>query len=265
MGEAAARNAPLSDIEIHTVTVQDITGALKAGLSDFKRAPLMGLFFGGIYVLGGWLILGLLNAYGQPWMIIPLAIGFPLVGPFVAAGLYEISRRLSAGRSFTWGDILGVVLQQRQREFSWMAFVVLLIFWFWVYQVRLWLAIFLGSKSVGSVDNFVTVVTTTQEGMLFLMVGTVVGACLSLVLFSTTVIAMPTLLDRELDLISAMILSFQTVLKSPVVMLGWGLVIAALALAALLPAFLGLLVVLPVLGHATWHLYDRAIGGATAG
>ena len=146
MSATTARNAPLNAIDIRQVSAQDVTDALKAGLSDFARAPLMGLFFGGIYVVGGWLIFGLLNAYGQPWMIIPLAIGFPLLGPFVAAGLYEISRRLSAGRSFTWGDILGVVVQQRQREFGWMAFVVLLIFWLWIYQVRLWLAIFLGSK-----------------------------------------------------------------------------------------------------------------------
>ena len=114
-------------------------------------------------------------------------------------------------------------------------------------------------------ENFLNVVTTTPEGLMFLGVGTIVGACLSLVLFSTTVIAMPTLLDRDLDLISALILSFQTVMKSPVVMLGWGLIIAAIAIVALLPLFIGLLVALPVLGHATWHLYERAIGSASAG
>jgi uncharacterized membrane protein len=140
-----------------------------------------------------------------------------------------------------------------------MAFVVLFIFWIWIYQVRLLLALFLGFKSFSSIDAFVTIVTTTPEGLGFLGVGTLVGAGLAFILFSSTVIAIPLLLDSELDFVSAMITSFKTVLKSPVAMLGWGIVVTVLAVAAMLPAFLGLIVVMPVLGHATWHLYQRAV------
>ena len=127
-------------------------------------------------------------------------------------------------------------------------------------QVRLLLALFLGRKSMSTIPKFVEVVTTSQEGLLFLGVGCISGAILSFVLFSATVIAMPLLLDRELDFISAIIVSFKTVLKSPAPMIGWGIVVVALAIIGMIPAFLGLIIIMPVLGHATWHLYEAAIG-----
>jgi uncharacterized membrane protein len=257
-GQPAA-HAPAKLPEVREVTPGDILAALQAGISDFFRAPWFGLFFGGIYAAGGLLILASLTVFDMPWMILPVAIGFPLVGPFVAVGLYEVSRRLAAGEPLDAGDILLVVVRQRDRQLGWMAFVVLFIFWIWIYQVRLLLAIFLGFKSFSTIDAFVRIVTTTPEGLGFLGVGTLVGAFLAFVLFSSTVIAMPLLLDSELDFVSAMIVSFKTVFTSPVAMLGWGVVVTALAIAAMLPAFLGLVIVLPVLGHATWHLYRRAV------
>ncbi len=245
--------------EIRTVTFQDVREAFSAGIADFLRAPLYGLFFGGIYTLGGLAILASLTVLDIHWMIIPLAIGFPLIGPFVAVGLYEVSRRLAKGRPLVWREVLLVVFRQRERQLSWMAFVVLFIFWLWIYQVRLLLALFLGFKSFSTIERFIDVITTSHEGMAFVAVGTVIGAILSFVLFSATVISMPLLLDRELDFITAIIVSFRTVFKNPVPMIGWGIIVAALAIVAMIPFFAGMLVVLPVLGHATWHLYERAI------
>lgn len=244
---------------IRTLTFDDIRHALSAGVADFLKAPLFGLFFGGIYTLGGLAILASLTVLDMHWMIIPLAIGFPLIGPFVAVGLYEVSRRLSQGEPLEWREVLLVVIRQRDRQLSWMAFVVLFVFWLWVYQVRLMLALFLGSKSFSTIDRFVDVITTTPEGLGFVVVGTAVGAVLALVLFSSTVISMPLLLDRELDFITAIIVSFNTVRQNPGPMIAWGIIVAGLAILAMIPFFLGLLVVLPVLGHATWHLYERAI------
>ncbi len=242
-----------------TVTPSDIVAALKDGLSDYTAAPMFGVFFGGIYALGGLFILACLTLIDMPWMIIPVAVGFPLIGPFVAAGLYEVSRERAAGRQPQWRDVLLVVVQQRQRQLGWMAFVVLFIFWMWIYQVRVLLAIFLGFQGFSSIGDFLTIVTTTSDGLGFLAVGTLVGAFLSLVLFCTTVIAMPLLLDRDLDFVSAMIVSFRVVFLNPVAMIGWGIIVAASAIVAMIPVFLGLLIVLPVLGHATWHLYRRAV------
>jgi uncharacterized membrane protein len=140
-----------------------------------------------------------------------------------------------------------------------MAFVVLFVLWIWLYQVRLLIALFLGSRATIDLGKFLHVVVSTPEGLVFLAVGHLVGAALALLLFSVTVIACPLLLDRNIDFVTAIVTSVKTVTTSPAPMILWGLVVVALVLCASLPAFLGLLVVLPVLGHATWHLYRRAI------
>jgi len=257
-----AGDGPAGAPQIREISLSDVTESLKAGWDDFRAHPGFGLFFGGIYMLGGWLILGFLNRIGAPWMIIPLAIGFPLLGPFVAVGLYEISRRRAMGEPVTRKGVLAQVFLQRERQLGWMAFVVMFIFWIWVYQVRLLFALFLGFKSFSSWDRFVDIVLSTPEGWGFLTVGTIVGAFLASVLFSTTVIALPMLAERDVDFVTAMISSVATVVKNPLPMLTFGFVVGSATLVALLPAFAGLLVVLPVLGHATWHLYRRVTAPA---
>jgi uncharacterized membrane protein len=246
-------------VKINRIGFGDVREALAQGWRDFIRAPFIGLFFGAIYAAGGIAIWLLLSVYHEPWWIIPIAVGFPLIGPFVAVGLYETSRRLAAGEPLHFGEILTVILAQRKRQVAWMAFVVLFIFWMWLYEVRMLLAIFLGFQSFSSIGAFVNVVTGTPEGIGFLVVGTGVGAFISFVLFCATVVAIPLLLDREIDLITAIIMSFKAVLQNPGPMIGWGILIVVLTFAALLPVFLGLLVVLPVLGHATWHLYRKVV------
>lgn len=249
----------LRQITINRVTVKDLRAAFAAGVADFLKAPAMGLFFGGIYALGGIFVVYALAKLNAPYWVIPAAVGFPLLGPFIAVGLYEISRRLETGAPLTWKGVLFEIVESRKREVSWMAFVVLFIFWIWMYQVRLLLALFLGFQSFASLGAFLTVITTTPDGIAFLMVGSVIGAVLATALFSVTVVSIPLILDRDPDFVTSMIASVRTVLKSPVVMLAWGAFVAALLVVAMLPLFLGLLVVLPVLGHATWHLYRRAV------
>ncbi|MDO9440006.1 MAG: DUF2189 domain-containing protein [Beijerinckiaceae bacterium] len=253
----APASAPLPDVS--AITFAQLWTCLWLGVSDFTRAPLFGLFFGGVFALIGIVIVLALTAWDAPWMIYPFAIGFPLVGPFAAVGLYDVSRRLEAGKPLIWSEILSVVWAQRRRELSWMAFVILFVLWIWMYQVRLLIALFLGRLSFASWDAFFKVVFTTTDGWIFLAVGHGVGAALALILFSLTVASMPLLLDRELDTVSAMITSVRVVLASPVVMMSWGVFVTLAVLAACIPMFLGLLVVLPVLGHATWHLYRRAV------
>ena len=158
-----------------------------------------------------------------------------------------------------WNAILSVIWQQTGRELKWMAFVILFIFWIWMYQVRLLIALILGRMSFTSWDKFFEIITTTPEGWTFVIVGHVVGAFLALFLFSVTVVSMPLLLERDLDFITAMITSVKSVLESPVVMLSWGLFVTVAVMASFIPAFLGLLFVLPVLGHTTWHIYKRAV------
>ncbi len=253
------RQAAAAMPRVHALSVADLRECLMLGLSDFARAPSYGLFFGGVFAAAGIAIVLGLTAWEMPWMIYPFAIGFPLVGPFAAAGLYEVSRRLEVGRPLDRAQVLSVIWAQRRREISWMAFVMLFVFWMWMYQVRLLIALFLGRMSFATLEKFATIVFTTQQGWIFLAVGHVAGAALSLILFSITVISIPLLMEREIDFVTAMITSVKAVLASPGPMLGWGVVVTVAMLVACAPFFLGLLIVLPVLGHATWHVYRKAV------
>lgn len=244
---------------LRAATLADIRAALSEGVADFRRAPLFGLFFGGFFAVGGILLTAFLAVWDTPWAALPLMIAFPLIGPFAAVGLYEVSRRLSSGEPLSWRAVLSVVWRQKDRQLAWMAFVTLFIFWVWAYQVRLLLALFLGSAAFSSLEGFATAVLTTENGLAFLLVGAAVGAVLALVLFSATVIAMPLLVDRDLDIVTAVASSVAAVRRSPGPMLFWGVVVTLLSLAAMVPFFVGLVFVFPILGHATWRLYGRVV------
>ena len=216
--------------------------------------PLYGLAFGALYAAGGNAILFCLTAFGLVYLAYPLAAGFALIGPFVAIGLYEVSRRREADQPLSPGAIWETV--RSRSEIGWMAFVTLFIFVIWMYQVRLLIALLLGlNASFSSLQQFITVVLTTNEGLLFLAIGNAVGAALSLILFSLTVVSFPLLLDREVDFVTAMITSVRAVVTSPLPMIGWAALIVILLAVSAMPYFLGLVVTLPVLGHTTWHLY----------
>ncbi|NRA98695.1 MAG: DUF2189 domain-containing protein [Rhodobacteraceae bacterium] len=245
--------------KINTITADDIRASLKAGIADFKARPVMSAFFGLFYALFGIFLVWTLVWLQWIWMIIPAVVAFPLFAPFAAAGLYEMSRRLEKGERFGWSDILTVMADQRKREMGWMAFVTLFVLWVWFYQFRTVLVIVLKDSSFSDLSGFVNVVLYTPEGWTFLLIGTCVGAFLSAVLFSVTVIAMPMLMDREIDFISAMITSVRAVTENAVVMLSWAAIISVTLLVSMIPAFLGLVVTLPILGHTTWHLYQRAV------
>ncbi|WP_108883686.1 DUF2189 domain-containing protein [Anderseniella sp. Alg231-50] len=248
---------------VRRIGLADIRAAFVAGVGDFFRAPLFGLFFGGFYALGGLLVVALIARLDMHYMIYPLAIGFPLVGPFVAVGIYEVSRCLQDGRPLTWSGVLTTVWRQKGRELSIMAFVTLFIMWMWMYQVRLLVALFLGFRSFSTLDGFIHTVLNTGDGLRFLAAGHIVGGILYTVLFSVTVVSIPLLLDREVDFVTAIITSIKAVLTNPFAMMVWGLVVLVLTALALVPAFLGLFIILPVLGHATWHLYLRVVEPAS--
>ncbi|HEV7258823.1 MAG TPA: DUF2189 domain-containing protein [Bosea sp. (in: a-proteobacteria)] len=255
-------DVPRPDPVVRRIAVRDVAEAFAAGLRDFQAAPLFGLFFGGIYALGGLTILLCLTRFSMPYLAYPLAAGFALIGPFAAVGLYEVSRRRELAIPLSWGGVLGVVLEQHKRELGWMAFVTLFVTIMWLYQVRLLLALFLGFQSFASFSGFLNILMTTPEGLMFLAIGNVVGAVLATALFSLTVVSFPLLLDREVDFVTAMITSVRAVVTNPVPMLGFAAIVVALAVIAMLPAFLGLVVIMPILGHATWHLYRSIVAPA---
>jgi uncharacterized membrane protein len=246
------------DPVVRPIKAADIAEALGQGLRDFQAMPLYGLAFGALYAGGGVVIVLSLTAFGMVYLAYPLAAGFALIGPFVAIGLYEVSRRREAGQKATISGIWSTI--RSRSELGWMAFVTLFVFVIWMYQVRLLIALLLGlNASFGSLREFITVVLTTNEGLLFLAIGNAVGAALSLILFSLTVVSFPLLLDREVDFVTAMVTSVRAVVASPLPLIGWAAIIVVLLIVSALPWFLGLLVTLPVLGHATWHLYRKIV------
>ena len=245
--------------QVRKIGFSDLRDVLALGWRDFRRAPLYGMFFGGVYALAGIVIAYVFLQLSMAWLVFPMIFGFALIGPFIATGLYEISRRLENDTALTWSGILGIVWHQHRRELGWMAFVMLFIFWIWMYQIRTLVAVFFGFKGFATVQGFFDVVLTTSNGLTFLLVGTMVGAVISMVLFTLTVISCPLLLEREADFVTAMITSVRAVTTSPIVMLCWGVFVVLAVIVSALPAFLGLIIVLPVLGHATWHLYKRVV------
>lgn len=245
--------------KVRSFTFAEVVAAAGRGMQDFRSAGLTSALFGIAYAIGGIIVILTAAWSDLTWISYPLATGFALIGPFAAVGLYDISRRLEAGTPLRLSEIMGVVWAQHRREIGWMAFVVLFVFTAWMYQVRLLLALFIGFEPIASYADFFHALFTTPNGLIFLAVGHVVGAILAVILFSLSVISFPILLDRDIDFITAMITSVQTVVKNPLPMLGWAFVVVMLLIAASLPMFLGLVVVLPILGHATWHIYRMAI------
>jgi uncharacterized membrane protein len=255
--------SPTADLQafprptVRRISSDDVYAALSAGWADFRAAPRFGLFFGGVYAAVGIAIFLQLWVVQHSLWIIPFSFAFPLVGPFAAVGLYEVSRRRETGEPLTWPAILGVVWNARNRQIPMMAFVVLAGFLTWMWTAGMLTLLFLGRSNIGFVD--IDAVLASNSGIALLIVGTLAGAGIAFVLFALTAVSLPMLVDRDLDFVTAMVTSFESVTKNPQAMLHWAWIIVGLLTVAMVPFFLGVVVALPVLGHATWHLYRRVI------
>ncbi|MFN3524582.1 MAG: DUF2189 domain-containing protein [Paracoccus sp. (in: a-proteobacteria)] len=238
------------------IRLADLRAALVCGWRDFRRAPAFGLLFSAFYVLGGLVLAAVSTAVGREWWLIPFILGFPLIAPFAAVGLYEVSRRIEQGLPLDWPQVIRVVVAQKDRQVPSMAMVILLMFMFWVFVAHTIFALFLGTASLTNITSSPALLFEPR-GAMMLVVGTLVGAGFAAALFSFTVVGLPLLLDRETDFITAIITSVQAVRLNAGVLAVWALLIAAALFLAILPLFLGLFIALPVLGHATWHLYRR--------
>lgn len=246
--------APLKVSE--TLSMADLKAALAAGWSDFRAYPIYGVLFAAIYVVGGVLIAFALLQWGNASWLIPAAAGFPLLAPFTAVGLYEVSRRREAGEPVSWRPVLGALRGHGDQQILSVGVIVFVAFAFWLMLAHAVFAVF-AAESGGNAETLAFLVTPL--GLAMLAVGSVIGGLMALAFYSVTVMSLPLLVDREVDFITAMIVSLAAMRSNGPILLVWAVIISAILLVALVPIFLGLLLALPLLGHATWHLYRRTV------
>lgn len=228
--------------------------ALAAGWQDFRAAPAFGLIVAVLCLLAGWGLVGLTVWAGHTFWFVLGVFGFPLAAPFAALGTYEVSRLRGMGERPSVGRVLHVLWAERGRQLPLLCALMMVMLLFWFFLGHMIFALFLGLKPMTNIMTSVSVFISA-EGLMMLGLGSVVGAGFALLFYSICVIGLPLLLDREVDYVTALITSIGFVGAHFWVMLVWAAFIATVLMIAMLPAFFGLLVVLPWLGHSSWHVY----------
>lgn len=252
---ASARMSP----KVRQVSVADLRDCLRRGVADFAAARDDVLFLVIVYPFAGLVLAALASRYELLPMIFPLLAGFALVGPLAAVGLYEISRRLERGEAVNWTAAAGVFRSRAVGAILGMGLILVAFFVAWLataYQISL---IAFADGPPVTVAAFVNQVIATGDGWRMALIGLAVGFLFAVVAFAVSVVTFPLLLDRHVDLDVAIGTSLRVVAANPGTMALWGLIVAAALVLGALPALFGLIVVLPVLGHATWHLYRKAV------
>jgi uncharacterized membrane protein len=255
IGQDAAGAAPV----IRKIEIKDIREALEEGLNDFWAMPSHAVFLGLVYPLCGMVLAYAPSYQNALQLLFPLASGFALVGPFVAIGLYEMSRRRELGLETSWKYAFNVLRSPSIPSIAALGALLLAIFAAWITASQwLYTALYGPTPPVFFVD-FLRQVASTERGWLLVSAGCFIGFCFAAVTLTVSVVSFPLLLDRNAGALTAVATSIKTVLKNPVPMALWGLIVAAALLIGSLPFFIGLTLVVPVLGHATWRLYRKAI------
>jgi len=257
--DPGADEAPAKLI-IRQIHINDIREALSRGVDDFLAMPSHLAFIGLIYPVFGVCLAALTFSQNALPLIYPLATGFALVGPFAAIGLYEISRRRERGMETSWSDAFNVLRSPAIPSILTMGVLLGVIFVAWLATARALYESLFGVLAPESYPAFLSQVLTTQQGWSLILLGNLLGFVFAVVVLSVSVISFPLLLDRDVGAAVALQTSVRAVIANPIMMALWGLVVSAALLIGSLPLFVGLAVVVPILGHATWHLYRRVVG-----
>jgi uncharacterized membrane protein len=245
--------------KVRTIQIDDLKAALRRGMEDFGAYRTDVIFLCIIYPLAGLVLARLTFGYDMLPLIFPLASGFALLGPVAAVGLYEMSRRREQGKEISWADAFGVVKAPSFGGIVGLGVVLLAIFIAWMAAAWLIFAATLGPETPTSVGGFLGDVLTTGAGWTMIILGCGVGFVFAVIVLTISVVSFPLLLDRDVGLGLAISTSLQAVRRNPVPMAAWGLIVAVGLVLGSIPALLGLIFVMPILGHATWHLYRKVV------
>ncbi len=254
-GEDLSASAPV----VRHIALSDLKSAIARGFDDFWAMPSHLLFLAIVYPLCGALLAALASQQNVAQMLFPLASGFALIGPFAAIGLYEMSRRRELGLPTSWKYALDVIRSPSIPAIATLGLILFAIFFCWLIAAQALYVAFYGAAPPASLTEFLADVLSTSRGWSLIAAGFLVGGCFAGVALAISAVSFPLLLDRDAGLTSAVATSIEVVRTNPLTMAIWGLIVAAALVIASLPAFLGLVIAMPVLGHATWHLYRLAV------
>ncbi|MGO4706392.1 DUF2189 domain-containing protein [Microvirga sp. 2MCAF38] len=250
------------DIEalpVRKIGIADLKDALREGFDDFWAMPTHVFFLVIVYPIIGLFLARLMFGYRLFPLLFPVVSGFALIGPFAALGLYELSRRRERGLPVSMKNITDVLFSPARGSIVFLGLLLMALFLAWVGTAEtLYLSLFRKSSSEAMMP-FLHEVFTTREGWLLILVGNAFGLAFSALAFCLSVVSFPLLLDRHVSIGTAIRTSFRAVAANPGTMLAWALIVAFGLFLGFIPAMVGLAIVLPVLGHATWHLYRKLV------
>lgn len=243
---------------VRTLDAHDLNAALREGMADFREKRGDILLIGLLYPLIGFMtVLAVKGDYF--WIVFPLLAGVSILGPLAATGFYELARRREDGQDSSWWHFLDVARGPAFDSIAVVAGVLFALFGAWVVAAAIVYSAFFGGEIWASPGDFLAAVLTTPRGWGMILVGNLVGFCFAVAALALSVVSLPMLIDRDVGAGNAMATSIALVRRNPATMARWGLTVAGLLVLGSLPLFMGLAVVLPWLGYATWHLYRRGV------
>ena len=245
--------------QLRKLSDRDCFAALSEGFDDFRAMPSHVAFIGALYAIGGIVVASISSFANALQLVFPFAAGFALVGPFLAVGLYEMSRRRESGRGFDWRDAFAVLRSPALPAIAALGLTLFVVFALWIAAAEAIYAWLYGPNPPVSAVAFLVDALTTARGWTLVVVGGAVGFCFAAAALCLSVVSFPLLLDRDVGLVVAVTTSLRLARDNPRATALWGLIVAALLIVGSLPLFAGLAIVLPTLGHATWRFYRRAV------
>ncbi|MCJ2034313.1 DUF2189 domain-containing protein [Methylobacterium sp. J-068] len=244
---------------VNAIDARDLSFALRRGWDDFQAMPTHALFIGLIYPLIGLVLATVAFGTAVLPLVFPLAAGFALIGPFAAVGLYELSRRRERGLPADWAAAFSSLNRTAAGALAGIGLLLTLIFACWLVAAQgIYWGLY-GDAAPDSLLGFARDVLTTPRGWALIAIGNLVGFAFSLAVLAISVVSVPMLVDRRIDTLTAIETSLAAFRRNPLTLTAWGFVVAGLLVLGSLPLFVGLAVVMPILGHATWHLYRRIV------